>query len=242
MDGCFQNLLEGNAFFLLFIVILNISVKWNNLLTKIIRNHVKQCSYHKWYWKLQSKSFNRYIQFNFILHVIRMSLLCHLYIRGCHSYIIRMSLVCTRISSVCHSYVFVCHSYVTPIYLYIIRMSHVCTRMSFVCHSYVLVCHLYVTRIYSYVIYMSLVCTRMSFVCHSSVALPWTLVKRVFLIIDYSLDKRIVRYKVKNYFYSAYKWLLLKVMIGVLKTFWNDFVKIKSVNVEIFPGGRFHLL
>ena len=158
LDGCFQNLLEGNAFFLLFIVILNISVKWNSLLTKIIRNHVKQCSYHKWYWKLQSKSFNRYIQFNFILHVIRMSLLCHLYIRVCHSYIIRMSLVFTRISSVCHSYVFVCHSYVTPIYLYIIRMSHVCTRMSFVCHSYILVCHLYVTGMYSYVIRMSLVC------------------------------------------------------------------------------------
>ena len=24
---------------------------WNNVVTKIIRKHVKQCSYHKGYWK-----------------------------------------------------------------------------------------------------------------------------------------------------------------------------------------------
>ena len=160
----------------------------------------------------------------------------------CHSYVICIYAYVIRISSVCHSYLLVYHPYVTRMYLYVILMSPLYTCISFACHMYVLVCHSYVTRIYSYVICMSLVCTRMSFVCHSSVALPWTLVKRVFLIIDYSLDERIVRYKVKNYFYSAYKWLLLKVMISVLKTFWNDFVKIKSVNVEIFPGGRFHLL
>ena len=146
----------------------------------------------------------------------RMSFVYHPYVTRMYSYIIRMSLVCIRMSFVCHSYILACHSHVTRMYSYVIRMSLLCTRMSFVCYSYVLVCHLYVTGMYS-----------MSFVCHSSVALPWTLVKRILSITDYSLDKRIVRYKVKNYFYSAYKWLLLKVMIGVLKTFWNVFVKIK---------------
>ena len=138
----------------------------------------------------------------------------------CHSYVTIMPFAHTRMS-------FVYHPYVTRMYSYIILVSLVCIRMSFVCHSYVLVCHLYVTRMYSYVICMWLVCTRMSFVCHSSVVLPWTIVKRILLITDCSLDERIVRYKVRNYFYSTYKWLLLKVMIGVFKTFWNTFVKIK---------------
>ena len=126
---------------------------WNNLVTKIICDHVKQCSYHKWYWKLDVKASNA-IWFNIILHVIHMSfictrttLICYLYILVCHpyvtcmcSYVIRMSLVCTRMSSVCHWYVLVCHQYVT-------RTSRVCTRVS-----------LYVTRMYWYVICMSLVC------------------------------------------------------------------------------------
>ena len=78
-----------------------------------------------------------------ILHVTRMSSVCHSYVFLCHpyvtrmySYVTRMSLVCTCLSPVCHSYV--------------IRMSLVCTRMSFVCHWYVLVCHSYVTRLWFY--------------------------------------------------------------------------------------------
>ena len=77
--------------------------------TKIIRNYVKQCSYHKWYWKLRSKSFKCCIQFNIILHVICMSF-------------------------VCHSYVLVWHPYITLMYSYVTRMSLACTRMSSLCH------------------------------------------------------------------------------------------------------------
>ena len=62
---------------------------------------LKQCSYQKWYWKLRSKSFKCYIQFNIILHVIRMSFLCYSYVLACHlyvtciiSFVIRMSLIC----------------------------------------------------------------------------------------------------------------------------------------------------
>ena len=93
-----------------------------------------------------------------ILHLIRMSLICHScvtrisfvchsYVNRMYSYIIRMSLVCTRISFICQSSVFVCHSYVTRMYSYVIRMSHVCTRMSSVCHSYVTRMYSCVTRI-----------------------------------------------------------------------------------------------
>ena len=129
---------------------------WSNLVTKITRNHVEQCSYRKVYWKLRSKSFKRYIYvicISFVYHsnVIRMSIVCH-------SYVIHMSLVCHSyvsydicMSFVSHSYILVCDPYITRMYLY------------------VLVCHPYVTRIYSYVIRMSLVCTHMSSVCHSYV-------------------------------------------------------------------------
>ena len=62
---------------------------------------LKQCSYQKWYWKLRSKSFKYYIQFNIILLVIRMSFLCYSYVLACHlyvtciiSFVIRMSLIC----------------------------------------------------------------------------------------------------------------------------------------------------
>ena len=62
---------------------------------------LKQCSYQKWYWKLRSKSFKCYIQFNIILHVIRMSFLCYSYVLACHlyvtciiSFVICMSLIC----------------------------------------------------------------------------------------------------------------------------------------------------
>ena len=62
---------------------------------------LKQCSYQKWYWKLRSKSFKCYIQFNIILHVIRMSFLCYSYVLACHLYVtciisfaICMSLIC----------------------------------------------------------------------------------------------------------------------------------------------------
>ena len=65
-------------------------------------NHVKQCSYHRWYWKLQFKSFKCYIQFNIILHVIHvicmsfagtcLSLVCHSYVIHVYSYVICMSL------------------------------------------------------------------------------------------------------------------------------------------------------
>ena len=93
------------------------------------------------------------MQFNIVLHVIRMSFVCHSCVLVRYSYVIRvisyvirmypyvacMSLVCTRISPVCHSYVLVCHPYVAR-----------STRMSPVCHSYVLVCHPYVTRLWFY--------------------------------------------------------------------------------------------
>ena len=92
---------------------------WNNLLTKIIRSHVKQCSHHKLYRKLPSKSFKCYAQFNITLHAL-----------------------------VCHSYVPVCHSNVICICSFVIRMSFICTRLSSICHSYVLVYHPYVTRMY----------------------------------------------------------------------------------------------
>ena len=98
-------------------------------MTKINRNHLKQCSFHRWYWKLRFKNFKSYI----ILHIIR------------------MSFAYTRMSSVYHSYVLVCHLYVTRIHSYVTRMLLVFTRMSSVCQSYVLVCHLYVTRMCSYV-------------------------------------------------------------------------------------------
>ena len=62
---------------------------------------LKQCSYQKWYWKLRSKSFKCYIQFNITLHVIRMSFLCYSYVLACHlyvtciiSFVICMSLIC----------------------------------------------------------------------------------------------------------------------------------------------------
>ena len=62
---------------------------------------LKQYSYQKWYWKLRSKSFKCYIQFNIILHVIRMSFLCYSYVLACHlyvtciiSFVICMSLIC----------------------------------------------------------------------------------------------------------------------------------------------------
>ena len=48
---------------------------------------LKQCSYQKWYWKLRSKSFKCYIQFNITLHVIRMSFLCYSYVLACHLYV-----------------------------------------------------------------------------------------------------------------------------------------------------------
>ena len=52
-------------------------------------------------------------------YVIRMSLVCTLYVN-------RMSRVCMRMPSVCHSYVLVYHLYVTRMYSYVIRMSLVC--------------------------------------------------------------------------------------------------------------------
>ena len=89
---------------------------WNILVTKIIRNQVKQYSYHEGYWKLRSKSFKRYIYsltlflmlFRYHSNVICISLVCHSYlpyVPRMDSYVIRLSLVCTRMSSVCHSYV-----------------------------------------------------------------------------------------------------------------------------------------
>ena len=76
------------------------------------------------------------VQFNIILHVIRMSLV-YPCIFLCHSYVVHMS--------------FVYHSYVT-------RISLACVLMSPVSHSYVLVCHPYIICMYSYVIRLSLVC------------------------------------------------------------------------------------
>ena len=135
-------------------------INWSNLVTKITRNHVEQCCYHKVYWKLRSRSFKRYIyviciSFECHSYVTRLSFVCHSYVTRMpfvcvvwHLYVIRISLVYTRMSPVYHSYVLVC------------------TRMSPVCHSYLLVCHPYVTRMYSYVICMSLICTCISAVFH----------------------------------------------------------------------------
>ena len=85
--------------------------------------HVTQCSYHKWYRKLRFKSFKWYIQFNTILHVIRMAFVCALI-----SLICQYSLISLHMS-------IVCHSYVTCMCSYVIRMSLVCTSMSTVCYK-----------------------------------------------------------------------------------------------------------
>ena len=139
--------------------------KCNNLVTKIIHNHVTQCSYHKWHWKLRFKSFKCYMQFNIILHVIRLPFAWNLYVVVCHSNANTFSYYLTR-----HSYVLVCD-------LYPICMSLVCARIS-VCHSYVIPMPLVCTRMslvcHSYVTSMSLVCTNMPSVCHSYVILTWT--------------------------------------------------------------------
>ena len=139
-----------------------------NLQQKTICSNLKQCFYHKWFWKLRSKTFKSFIWFK-DSYVICMSFACYLYVTRMYSYVICMSLGFTRMSFVCQSYVLACHSYVTCMYSYVIhmslichsyviRMSLLCTRVSSVCHSYVLVCHPYVTRMYSYVIRMSLLC------------------------------------------------------------------------------------
>ena len=128
-----------------------------NLQQKTICSNLKQCFYHKWFWKLRSKTFKSFIWFK-ISYVICMSFACYLYVTRMYSYVICMSLGFTRMSFVCQSYVLVCYPYVTRMYSYVMRMPLVSTRMSSVCHSYVLICHPYVTRMYSYVIRMSLVC------------------------------------------------------------------------------------
>ena len=92
-----------------------------------------------------------------ILHIIRMSLVCHSYLIVCHWYVTRMSIV-NRMSFLCHLNVLLCYSSTIYVYLYV-------TRTSLVCHSHVFVCHSFDTRMYSYAIRMSLVCTRTSLVC-----------------------------------------------------------------------------
>ena len=66
----------------------------------------------------------RYLYLLDILHVICISLVCHLYVSRLYSFVTRMPLVYIRMSFVCH-----------PYYSYIIRIPLVCTRMSHVCHS-----------------------------------------------------------------------------------------------------------
>ena len=150
--------------------------------------HVKQCSYHKCYWKPQFKNSKCYVQYSIFLHnhsyviriefvCARMSLVCHyslisfymsfvcdLYARMwlvCHSYVTRMCLY-IPMSLVCCPYVIcislVCHPYITRMCAYVTRKSLVCVLMSPVSHSYVLVCHPYIICMYSYVIRMSLEC------------------------------------------------------------------------------------
>ena len=103
------------------------------------------------------------VQFNIILHVIRMWLVCS-YVTCmpfvCHSYVLvysyvtRMSSIChlyiTRMSPVYHSYVCLCHPYVTCMYAYVTRISLICTSMSPIYHLHVLVCHPYITRMWFY--------------------------------------------------------------------------------------------
>ena len=139
----------------------------NKIVTKIIRNHVTQFSYHTWYWKLPSKNFKCSIQFNIILHVIRISFICHLHVLVCDSYV-KCSLILFYIWIVCYSRVLVCNSYG-------IRMSLVCTCMSSVCRSYV-------TR-------MSLVCTRMPYVCHSHILICHSYVTRMSLVCSFTMNR-----------------------------------------------------
>ena len=131
------------------------------------------------------------MQFNIILHVIRLPFAWNLYVVVCHSnantfsyyltrhsyvlvcdlYPICMSLVCARIS--------VCHSYVIP-------MPLVCTRMSLVCHSYVLECHQYVTRMHWYAIRMSLVCDFNMNPFFYFFLLKWQILVKFFLYVAIS--------------------------------------------------------
>ena len=75
-----------------------------------------------------------WIQFNTILHLVRMSLVCARMWLVCHSYVIRMYSYITRMSlvSACHSYVFVYHPYVTSIHPYVTSMCSYVIRMSLV--------------------------------------------------------------------------------------------------------------
>ena len=109
---------------------------WDNLVTKIIRNHVKQCSYHEGYWSFNLKASNAIY-----------SLILFYMFFVCHSYVICMYSYVTRMPSACHSYVLVYHPYVTRMYSHGIRR-----------HSYVLVCRPYASRMYSYATCVSLVC------------------------------------------------------------------------------------
>ena len=73
---------------------------------------------------------------NFICHlrVIRLQLVCHLYVLRYDPY-----------ATCIDSHLLVSHSYVTRMYSHVICILITCTRMSSMCHSYVLLCHPYVT-------------------------------------------------------------------------------------------------
>ena len=86
----------------------------------------------------------RHLYLRAILRIICMSLMCHLYLIVCHSYVTQI--------------LFFCHSYIN-------RMSSYVILYLGVCHLYVLLYHLYTIHMYLYVIRMTLLCTCMSPVC-----------------------------------------------------------------------------
>ena len=104
----------------------------------------------------------RHLSLRAILRIICMSLMCHLYLIVCHSYVTQI--------------LFFCHSYINRMSSYVILYLGVChlhvARMSLVCHLYVLLYHLYTIHLYLYVIRMTLLYTCMSPVC---VFLPFKL-------------------------------------------------------------------
>ena len=76
--------------------------------------------YHSYIIRIRMSSYVTHmsIQFNIILHVIRMSLACARMSSVCHLHVIRISLVCSRMSSVRHSHVLVFQPYVTRLWFY----------------------------------------------------------------------------------------------------------------------------
>ena len=96
---------------------------WNNLVTRIIYDHVKQSMFLT---QMILKTTIQKLQMLYSLILLYMTLVCHSYVL------------------VCHPYVLACHPQIICMYSYDIRMSLVCHPHVLICHPYVLVCHPYV--------------------------------------------------------------------------------------------------